>query len=63
MSLVETQKLSIKLLQDELGEEAEFDVEETAPLGKLVTKSTKTVPILFFFYCTAVVLLTFIDFC
>ena len=25
MSLVETQKLSIKLLQDELGEEAEFD--------------------------------------
>ena len=30
MSLVETQKLSIKLLQDELGEEAEFDAEETA---------------------------------
>ena len=27
MSLVETQKLSIKLLQDELGEEAEFDAE------------------------------------
>ena len=32
MSLVETQKLSIKLLQDELGEEAEFDAEETAQL-------------------------------
>jgi hypothetical protein len=30
MSLVETQKLSIKMLQDELGEEAEFDAEETA---------------------------------
>ena len=32
MSFVETQKLSIKLLQDELGEEAEFDAEETAQL-------------------------------
>ena len=32
MSLVETQKLSIKLLQDELGEEAEFDAEETAQM-------------------------------
>jgi len=30
MSLVETQKLSIKMLQDELGEEAEFDAEATA---------------------------------
>ena len=28
-SLIETQKLSIKMLQDELGEEAEFDAEET----------------------------------
>ena len=32
MSLVETQKLSIKVLQDELGEEAEFDTEETAQM-------------------------------
>jgi len=32
MSLVETQKLSIKLHQDELGEEAEFDAEETAQM-------------------------------
>ena len=32
MSLVETQNLSIKLLQDELGEEAEFDAEETAQM-------------------------------
>ena len=32
MSLVETQKLSIKMLQDELGEEAEFDAEETAQM-------------------------------
>ena len=32
MSLVETQKLSIKLLQDELGEEAEFDADETAQM-------------------------------
>ena len=32
MSLVETQKLSIKLLQDELGEEAEIDAEETAQM-------------------------------
>ena len=32
MSLVETQKLSIKLLQDELGEETEFDAEETAQM-------------------------------
>jgi hypothetical protein len=32
MSLVETQKLSIKLLQDKLGEEAEFDAEETAQM-------------------------------
>jgi chromosome segregation ATPase len=32
MSLVETQKLSIKLLQDELDEEAEFDAEETAQM-------------------------------
>ena len=32
MSLIETQKLSIKLLQDELGEEAEFDAEETAQM-------------------------------
>ena len=32
MSLVKTQKLSIKLLQDELGEEAEFDAEETAQM-------------------------------
>jgi chromosome segregation ATPase len=31
-SLIETQKLSIKLLQDELGEEAEFDAEETAQM-------------------------------
>jgi hypothetical protein len=29
MPLVENQKLSIKMLQDELGEEAEFDAEET----------------------------------
>ena len=29
-SLIETQKSSIKMLQDELGEEAEFDAEETA---------------------------------
>jgi len=32
MTLVETQKLSSKLLQDELGEEAEFDAEETAQM-------------------------------
>jgi len=32
MSLVENQKLSIKMLQDELGEEAEFDAEETAQM-------------------------------
>ena len=32
MSLVETQKLSIKLLQGELGEKAEFDAEETAQM-------------------------------
>ncbi len=32
MPLVETQKLSIKLLQDELGEEAEFDAKETAQM-------------------------------
>ena len=31
-SLIETQKLSIKLLQDELGEEAQFDAEETAQM-------------------------------
>ena len=30
--LIETQKLSFKLLQDELGEEAEFDAEETAQM-------------------------------
>jgi len=32
MSMVENQKLSIKMLQDELGEEAEFDAEETAQM-------------------------------
>jgi chromosome segregation ATPase len=32
MSLVKTQKLSIKMLLDELGEEAEFDAEETAQM-------------------------------
>ena len=32
MSLIETQNLSIKLLQEELGEEAEFDAEETAQM-------------------------------
>ena len=32
MSLVETQKLSIELLQDELGEDTEFDAEETAQM-------------------------------
>ncbi len=32
MPLVENQKLSIKMLQDELGEEAEFDAEETAQM-------------------------------
>ena len=32
MSLVENQKLSIKMLQDGLGEEAEFDAEETAQM-------------------------------
>jgi hypothetical protein len=31
-SLIETQKVSIKLLQEELGEEAEFDAEETAQM-------------------------------
>ena len=36
MSLVETQKLSIKLLQDELGEEAEFDAEETAQMRSVL---------------------------
>ena len=35
MSLVEAQKLSIKLLQDELGEEAEFDAEETAQMRSM----------------------------
>ena len=32
MSLIETQKLSIKHIQDELGEEAESDTEETAQM-------------------------------
>ena len=32
MSLIETQNLSIKLLQEELGEEAEFDAEKTAQM-------------------------------
>ena len=32
MTLVEAQKLSSKLLQNELGEEAEFDAEETAQM-------------------------------
>ena len=32
MPLVETQKLSIELLKDELGEDAEFDAEETAQM-------------------------------
>ena len=32
MSLIETQKLSITLLQEELGEEAEFDADETAQM-------------------------------
>jgi hypothetical protein len=32
MSLVENQNLSIKMFQDELGEEAEFDAEETAQM-------------------------------
>ena len=32
MPLVETQKLSIELLQDELGEDTEFDAEETAQM-------------------------------
>ena len=32
MSLVETQKLSIKMLQDELDKEAKFDAEETAQM-------------------------------
>jgi vacuolar-type H+-ATPase subunit I/STV1 len=31
-SLIETQRLSIELLQKELGEEAEFDAEETAQM-------------------------------
>ncbi len=35
MSLIETQKLSIKLLQDELGEEAKFDAEETAQMRRV----------------------------
>jgi len=35
MSLIETQKLSIKLLQDELGEEAEFDAEETVQMRSI----------------------------
>ena len=39
MSLVETQKLSIKLLQDELGEEAEFDAEETAQMRSVRRES------------------------
>ena len=34
-SLIETQKLSIKLLQEELGEEAEFDAEETAQMRSI----------------------------
>jgi hypothetical protein len=35
LSLIETQKLSITLLQDELGEEAEFDSEETAQMRSI----------------------------
>jgi hypothetical protein len=35
MSLVETQKLSIKLLQDKLGEETEFDAEETVQMRSI----------------------------
>jgi len=41
MSLVDTQKLSIKLLQDELGEEAEFDAEET-PQMRSVRRECET---------------------
>jgi chromosome segregation ATPase len=33
--LIETQKLNIKLLQDELGEEAEFDAEEIAQMRSI----------------------------
>ena len=33
--LIETQKLSIKLLQEELGEEAEFDAEKTAQMRSI----------------------------
>jgi hypothetical protein len=35
LSLIETQKLSIKLLQDELVEEAEFDAKETAQMRSI----------------------------
>jgi chromosome segregation ATPase len=43
LSLIETQKLSIKLLQDELGEEAEFDAEETAQMRSVRRECEKRV--------------------
>jgi len=43
LSLIETQKLSIKLVQDELGEEAEFDAEETAQMRSVRRECEKRV--------------------
>jgi hypothetical protein len=42
-SLIETQKSSIKLLQEELGEEAEFDAEELAQMRHVRRKCKKRI--------------------
>jgi uridine kinase len=42
-SLIETQKLSIKLLQDELGEKAEFDTEKTAQMRSVRRECEKRI--------------------
>lgn len=42
-SLIETQKLSIKLLQEELGEQAEFDAEESPQMHSVRRECEKRV--------------------
>ena len=44
-SLIETQKLSIKLLQEELGEEAEFDAEESAQMRHVRRECKKRITV------------------
>jgi uridine kinase len=41
--LIDTQKLSIKILQDELGEEADFDAEETAQMRSVRRECEKRI--------------------